>query len=419
VGAELPLDERSLGTSALGSSAKYSTKIQRTTIRPAIRHVGSKGAAHGSPNDLRRRLPPKLPSRPRRLDPPPPSRTKADRTALEAQLAALSPRSDGKAEPPATGGQTQHQALLGALSRLTRTARDAAPRLPPYDQRANALALQRFRERVDGALLGGSAAPAAGPPGEDASGAAVASPSAAPRPRFAFRGQSLRARPAAAGVVDSRGAAGVPAPTAVPAEDPPPPSGDDAAAAPNEPPLELSNLLSPAHLISPPPSTTSRPRTLILTDISAAAIDLRGSGPLSSASIRTGARALVILPAVHGAVRITVLSRAVVLFAGPASQIRIHDCVDCDFYVRGGAPVVEGVRRVRFAPAPPTTGEEEEEGGREGNRWSDVQDFEWRRATQSPNWSILPESKRLGPEVWALFREGTETETLLRAVGLA
>lgn len=225
---------------------------------------------------------------------------------------------------------------------------------------------------------------------------------AAATPRFAFSGGlDVRADSTAASVAGTRAAAGI----FTKADGPVPPTDD--AAAP-EPPLEISALHSPPHLLSPAPSPAARPRTLIMTDLTVAAVDLRRAGPLSSASIRTGARALVVLPAVSGAVRLAGLTRSIIFFAGPAAQIRIHDCTECDFYVQGGAPVVEGVRRVRFAPA--------EEGG--GGHWAGVQDFEWRRATQSPNWSVLPEGERLGPEVWALVREGAETDGLLRAVGL-
>jgi hypothetical protein len=347
------------------------------------------------------------------------------RTALEAQLAALPTRAaDKPAGPPAAAADPEQQRLLAALSRLTRTARDAAPRLPPYDQRANALALQRLRARLDGGGGGGGTGTAHG----DAT-AAAAAPAA--RPRFAFRGQNVRGRSAAAAGADRRAAAGVrgsvPAP---PAESTPAPDdADAAAAAAPDPPLELTNLISTPHLVFPPALATtapSRPRTLILTQLSAAAIDLRAAGPLSSASVRAGARALVVLPRVRGAVRVAGLHRTVVLFAGPAAQLRVHDCADCDFYVSpygGGAPpVVEGVRRVRFAPAPAggaLRGSGDDHGEEvEGRRWADVQDFEWRKGTQSPNWSIVPEDQRLGPEVWDLFRDGAETEMLLRAVGL-
>jgi hypothetical protein len=231
----------------------------------------------------------------------------------------------------------------------------------------------------------------------------------------------VRARPAAGGGVDSRAAAGVPAPAAAPVAEAPAADDGGGSAAP-APPLEFSDVLSPAHLVLPSVTKSNAPRTLILTNLAAAAIDLRPAGTLSSASIRTGTRSIVVLPRVNGAVRIAGLTRAIVLLAGAAGQIRIHDCTDCDFYIRTGkgAPVVEGVRRVRFAPAPAggrREGEEKEEEG-EVNHWYDVQDFEWRKATQSPNWSILPDGQRLGPKVWDLFREGTATETLLSAVGL-
>lgn len=39
------------------------------------------------------------------------------------------------------------------------------------------------------------------------------------------------------------------------------------------------------------------------------------------------------------------------------------------------------------------------------NLWEQVDDFNWLRAQQSPNWSVLPDSERVGHDVaWAPLR---------------
>ncbi|CAA7028078.1 unnamed protein product [Microthlaspi erraticum] len=82
-------------------------------------------------------------------------------------------------------------------------------------------------------------------------------------------------------------------------------------------------------------------------------------------------------------------------------QIRIHCARKSDFYLRvRSRPIVEDCNGVRFAPYCldyegieqdlRTAGLEVETG-----KWSNVDDFLWLRAVQSPNWSVLPEEERL------------------------
>lgn len=82
-------------------------------------------------------------------------------------------------------------------------------------------------------------------------------------------------------------------------------------------------------------------------------------------------------------------------------QIRIHQAINCDFYLRvRSRPIVEDCSGVRFAPYRlfykgidkdlSDSGLEVETGN-----WSNVADFRWLRAMQSPNWSLLPEEEFL------------------------
>ncbi|KAM1583053.1 hypothetical protein ACFX10_030705 [Malus domestica] len=90
------------------------------------------------------------------------------------------------------------------------------------------------------------------------------------------------------------------------------------------------------------------------------------------------------------------------VFVMASHQIRIHNAKTSDFYLRvRSRPIIEHSCGVRFAPYYLTYKGIEEE-LREANldeeteKWSNVDDFLWLRAVQSPNWSVLPESERLG-----------------------
>ncbi|XP_060213113.1 tubulin-folding cofactor C [Lycium barbarum] len=90
------------------------------------------------------------------------------------------------------------------------------------------------------------------------------------------------------------------------------------------------------------------------------------------------------------------------VFVMASHQIRIHQAKGCDFYLRARSrPIIEDSNGVRFAPYclkydGIEKDLEEANLGEETGNWSNVDDFKWLRAVQSPNWSILPEIERLG-----------------------
>ncbi len=83
-----------------------------------------------------------------------------------------------------------------------------------------------------------------------------------------------------------------------------------------------------------------------------------------------------------------------------AQQLRIHSATDCDFHVRmRSGPIIEHSTKVRFAPYcfsyPALATHLLAFGlGTENGVWCKVEDFNWLRARQSPNWSIMDESAR-------------------------
>jgi hypothetical protein len=83
-----------------------------------------------------------------------------------------------------------------------------------------------------------------------------------------------------------------------------------------------------------------------------------------------------------------------------AQQLRIHVSEQCDFYVAvKSAPIIEHCSRMRFAPFAlqyPQLGAQLRECDLHdcGDTWKEVNDFNWLKAQQSPNWSILAEDER-------------------------
>ncbi|BFG35484.1 hypothetical protein CerSpe_217580 [Prunus speciosa] len=103
---------------------------------------------------------------------------------------------------------------------------------------------------------------------------------------------------------------------------------------------------------------------------------------------------------VTGSVLIDVVEGCVFIMA--SHQIRIHNAKRSDFYLRvRSRPIIEDSCGVRFAPyCLSYQGIEDElreaSLDEETENWSNVDDFLWLRAVQSPNWSVLPEDERVG-----------------------
>lgn len=89
------------------------------------------------------------------------------------------------------------------------------------------------------------------------------------------------------------------------------------------------------------------------------------------------------------------------LFVLASHQIRIHHAKGSDFYLRcRSRPIIEQSFGVRFSPYC-LCYDGIENDLKDSNlyddteSWANVDDFQWLRAVQSPNWSILPESQRI------------------------
>ena len=136
-------------------------------------------------------------------------------------------------------------------------------------------------------------------------------------------------------------------------------------------------------------------------------------------TIKNTKDSLLICGHVHGAAHVTNLTNSVVVVA--SRQFRMHNSRDCDVYLLcASRPIIEDCSRIRFAPLPENYMSAEDESVE--NLWQSVDDFKWLKAEPSPNWSELPEEKRVGEKVWTDVVPGGPTvgvEEILTAVGLS
>ncbi|KAL9590511.1 MAG: hypothetical protein Q9203_000688 [Teloschistes exilis] len=112
---------------------------------------------------------------------------------------------------------------------------------------------------------------------------------------------------------------------------------------------------------------------------------------------------LIVAGPINGAAHITGLNNSTI--AVSCRQLRMHHCLNSIVYVRCGSnPVIEHCSGMRFAPLPddvavaPLTGVGPE-------WWSLINDFNWLKGGQSPNWSILGPEDRSTAITWERVME--------------
>jgi len=96
-------------------------------------------------------------------------------------------------------------------------------------------------------------------------------------------------------------------------------------------------------------------------------------------------------------------------------QLRMHTSTNTDFYIHTSShPIIEHCQALRFAPypaLPPSLSGAFAAASLkpEHNQWQLVDDFDWLKAAQSPNWAVLPAAERQSP-TWFPEAEGGKVE---------
>ncbi|KAJ4402903.1 hypothetical protein N0V85_005218 [Neurospora sp. IMI 360204] len=142
-----------------------------------------------------------------------------------------------------------------------------------------------------------------------------------------------------------------------------------------------------------------------------------GGAPFASLALKNISGSLIVAGHVDGPVHITGLRDSKVLVV--ARQVRVHECENVDFYLYcASRPIIEDCKGLRFAPAPKFHSADKDE---KTNMWDQVDDFKWLKAEHSPNWSVLPEEKRIAEDIWkdkVPGYPGAGLDDILRTVGI-
>ncbi|XAR73393.1 hypothetical protein NMG60_11007346 [Bertholletia excelsa] len=178
-----------------------------------------------------------------------------------------------------------------------------------------------------------------------------------------------------------------------------------------EPEAPVSELEKPAIMVRDSPGFRDRENEVLLKEFKGSEMGEFSISDLNSCEVRLIGRfralfihrlknCKVYTGPVFGSVLIEEVDGCVFVLA--SHQIRIHHARASDFYLRvRSRPIIEDCNGVRFAPyCLSYDGIErdlkESNLDEETGKWANVDDFRWLKAVQSPNWSILPESGRLG-----------------------
>ena len=121
-------------------------------------------------------------------------------------------------------------------------------------------------------------------------------------------------------------------------------------------------------------------------------------GPPTALFLHSLVRCQVFCGPVQGAAHIEKVDNSLLVLA--SHQIRIHSSHGSDFYIRvRSRPIIEYSTDIKFAPYAMNyrglnADLEETSIQNETGLWQNVDDFSWLRASQSPNWSIIPLQNR-------------------------
>ncbi|KAI1860328.1 uncharacterized protein JN550_011594 [Neoarthrinium moseri] len=316
--------------------------------------------------------------------------------------------------------------VLAGISRLSNEVTDALDFIPAYDQRAYSQAIKALTEKLN-----------------EATG------KFAPKARFQFKPRAPKT--AAAGqetTPDSRGFAHRPAQRSGEDRDEEddavgklptfgrnyneeitrPPVNGASTGSVRKPSFSTAKNIAiyeqtGLHIMLP--SSASRATSSgSLTQLDRCVVDMTvptsaSSGvPFAGLAIKDIRGSLLVCGTVAGPVHITGVRNSVIVVA--ARQVRVHECDNVDIYLHCGShPIIEDCKGMRFAPLPEAYAVKTQEAGK--NQWDQVDDFKWLKTEPSPNWSVLPEEKKLPEEVWTKDICGNpsmRTDDILRKVGV-
>ncbi|CZS95112.1 related to tubulin folding cofactor C [Rhynchosporium agropyri] len=183
------------------------------------------------------------------------------------------------------------------------------------------------------------------------------------------------------------------------------------------------NISGHTHLHIILPSSASRATASgSLTNLTRCIVDMSvptaNGAPFAGLAIQDIKRSLIIAGHVAGAAHITGVEDSIIVVA--SRQVRMHDCKNVDIYLHcASRPIIEDCSNVRFSPIPECYMTSQQAPIQ--NQWDQVDDFKWLKVERSPNWSVLPDDKKLDENVWTDVvpgGPGVELEDILKKIEL-
>ncbi|EME77628.1 uncharacterized protein MYCFIDRAFT_45021 [Pseudocercospora fijiensis CIRAD86] len=158
-----------------------------------------------------------------------------------------------------------------------------------------------------------------------------------------------------------------------------------------------------------------------VSDLERCVVDLSqpaADKPFAQLILKNITSSLIIGGHVSGAAHITNVKDSVILVT--SRQFRMHDSSNCDVYLlTSSRPIIENCSSIRFTPLPKAYMLESDKDI--DNQWHKVDDFNWLRTEQSPNWSTLEPGKMVDEKIWRDIVPGgpsTSVDDILKAVNV-
>ncbi|KAI0006737.1 TBCC-domain-containing protein [Xylariaceae sp. FL0662B] len=343
---------------------------------------------------------------------------------FQSEITVIQDQIDGLAALSPVGGERQDaiDTVLAGISRLSNEAMDAADYIPAYDQRTYSQAIKALTEKFN-----------------ETTGRF------APKSRFQFKPRASKPTSETQPPADSRilnpfskgeseeaisdtekrdAVSGLPSfPKDYNLELSQPGSSSGGVRKPSFSTAKNIAISDQTGLHIMLPSTASRATSSgSLTNLERCIVDMTvptsAGAPFAGLTLKNIKESLIIAGQVSGPVHITGLENSVVVVA--AQQARIHECKNVDVYLHCTShPIIEDCSGMRFAPLPEVYRAKSKISGT--NQWDQVDDFKWLKSEPSPNWSILPDEKRVSEDIWAntvCGNTSVKTDDILRAVGI-
>ncbi|KAI1097838.1 TBCC-domain-containing protein [Jackrogersella minutella] len=340
---------------------------------------------------------------------------------FQVEITAIQGQIDDLVTISPVGGERQDciDTVLAGISRLSNEVMDASDYIPAYDQRTYSQAMKALTEKLNETTA-----------------------KFAPKSRFQFKSKSSKPASGAETQIDSRqrtafnNVGSKHSPVFDAAKRDVANGATTSAKDYNEDLEQQSGVRKPSfsnaksisifdhsglHIMLP--STASRATSSgSLTKLERCVVDMTvptsTGAPFAGLVLKNIKQSLIIAGHVAGPVHMTGLQNSIVVVA--ARQVRIHECKNVDVYLQCAShPIIEDCSGMRFAPLPEFYATKLEVKGE--NQWDQVDDFKWLKSEPSPNWSVLPEDKRILADVWENSVCGSpslSTDDILRRAGV-